>query len=323
MDIRIIKNFPMGIKEQIKRQIKTMIEDGSFKAGDMLLSAKDMGIFLNINRNTAASAYKELEQEGFLKVIKGSGTFVRNGALKINSSQIKKIFNLAYDHAIQSGFEAESITDYFITGLLEKSRDTLKGGKAILIDCNYEVLETLDEKIKSRCDIESHFMLIQDIEKFPGKFIKRAKEYDLIICGMNHMEELKAAVPDIPIETIGFMIKTDFQIMNQILQLPAGTAVGYCCISKKSSTAFFKTSLYSSGLFSSGTSLNRIHVGIDDERGIRSMLKTCDIIFATNYVYDTLMEDFPTEKKIFQVNLEIDPGNLDFIISRLKKGKTI
>ena len=314
MDIRIIKNFPIGIKEQVKRQIKTMIEDSSVKAGDMLLSAKDMGIFLNINRNTAASAYKELEQEGFLKVIKGSGTFVRNIALKKNIGQLKEIFNLAYDHAVQSGFEAESITDYFVTGLLEKSRNALKGGKTIMIDCNYEVLETLDEKIKSRCNIKSHFMLIQDIKKFPGKFIKRAKEYDLIICGMNHMEELKVAVPDLPVETIGFMIKTDFQIMNQILQLPAGTSVGYCCISKKSSTSFFKTFL-----FSSGSALNRIHVGIDDTKGIRSMLETCDVIFATHYVYDTLVENFPTGKKIYRVDLEIDPGNLDFIISRLGK----
>ncbi|MCK5695870.1 MAG: GntR family transcriptional regulator, partial [Desulfobacula sp.] len=245
-----------------------MIDGGSLKAGDMLLSAKDMGIFLNINRNTAATAYKELELEGFLKIIKGSGTFVRNIALKKNRGQLKEIFNLAYDHAVQSGFKAESITDYFITGLLEKSRNTRYGGKIILIDCNYEVLETLDEKIKSQCDIESHFMLIQDIEKFPGKFIKWAKEYNLIICCMNHMEELKVAIPDLSVETIGFMIKTDFQIMNQIMQLPAGTSVGYCCISKKSSTAFFKTFL-----FSSGSSLNRIHVGIGDTKGIDRLLR--------------------------------------------------
>ena len=315
MDIKIIQNFPIGIKEQVKRQIKTMIEDGRFKAGDMLLSAKDMGLFLSINRNTVASAYKELEQEKFLKVIKGSGTFVRNVAQKKSREQLKEIFNLAYDQAIQLDFSAESITDYFITGLLEKSKDTRNGGKIILIDCNYEVLETLDEKIKARCDIDSHFMLIQDIEKFPGKFIKRAKEYDLIICGMNHMEELKIAVPDLPVETIGFMIKTNFQIMNQIMQLPAGTSAGYCCISKKSSKAFFKTTL-----FTSGSSLNRIHVGIDDIKGIGAMLKTCDIIFATNYVYDTLVENFPTKKKICQVDLDIDPGNLDFIISRLEKG---
>jgi len=315
MDIKIIKSFPLGIKEQLKRQLETLIENGSLTSGEILLSAKDMGLFLNINRNTVASVYKELEQKGFLKIIKGSGTFVSEGVPQKNKEPLKKIFNIAYEHAVQSGFSFEDINNFFITGLLEKSREVRHGGKVILIDCNYEILKALDQKIKTRCDIDSHFMLIQDIKKVPGKFIKRAKEYDLIICGMNHMEEFKTAVSDLPLETIGFLIKTDFQIINQIIQLPAETSVGYCCISKKSSKAFFKTTM-----LSTGSSLNRIHVGIGDKKGIQDMIESCDIIFATHYVYDTLVEKFPAKKKIHCVNLDIDSENLDFILSRLEKG---
>ncbi len=46
MDISIIQNFPLGIKEQIKRQIKTMIAENELMPGDTLLSAKDMGLLL-------------------------------------------------------------------------------------------------------------------------------------------------------------------------------------------------------------------------------------------------------------------------------------
>ena len=70
MKLRICEHFPLTIKAQIKRQISAMIQDGRLKAGDLLLSAKDLGAFLNINRNTAATAYKELEQEGFLTIVK-------------------------------------------------------------------------------------------------------------------------------------------------------------------------------------------------------------------------------------------------------------
>lgn len=317
MNFIIIKNFPLGIKEQLKRQIKTRIEDRGLKPGEILLSARDMGLLLNINRNTVASVYKELEQEGFLEIIKGSGTFVKKIVPQKDTEALKKIFRLAYEQAQKSNFTSESITNFFISGLLEKSSNTIKGGNVILIDCNYEVLETLDEKIKTRCDIESHLMLIQDIEKFPAKFLKRVKEYDLIVCGMNHMEELKTAAPDLPVETVGFLIKTDFHIMNQIMQLPAGTSVGYCCITKKSAMAFFKTIL-----LSSGSSLNRIHAGINDTKGIQSMLETCNIIFATHYVHDTLVKNFPTKKKVFRVDLDIDPGNLEFIIAKLTRRGT-
>ena len=68
--------------------------------------------------------------------------------------------------------------------------------------------------------------------------------------------------------------------------------------------------------------MTRIHAGINDTKDIRDMLRTCDIIFATHYVYDTLIKNFPTNKTIFRVNLDIDPGSLDFIIAALTKGET-
>jgi len=316
MDISIIKNFPIGIKEQVKRQIKSMIEDHRLKAGEMLLSANDMGALLNINRNTVASVFKELEKEGFLKVIKGSGTFVKNIQFSEKRVLLKEIFNRAYEETLTIGFSADDINDLFITELLKKSKDGQNGGTIILIDCNYEVLEALDKKIKARCKVESHLMLIQDVEEFPGKFMRRAKGSDLIICGMNHMEDLKSAVPDLPAETIAFIIREDFQVMNQILQLPVGTSVGYCCISEKSSKSFFKTTL-----LSAGSSLDQIHVGINDIKGIKEMIDICDIVFATHYVYDDLIAAFPLKKKIHRVKLDIDSGNLDFIISKLGKAR--
>ncbi|WP_300460295.1 winged helix-turn-helix domain-containing protein [Desulfobacula sp.] len=220
MNIKSLKNFPMGIKDQIKRQIKAMIDDNSLTAGEMLLSAKDMGRLLNISQKTVVSAYQALEREGFLKIIKGSGTFVRETTLNKSMDPLKEIFHRAYEQAVESGYSTESINRFFITELLEKSKAAQENKKIILVDSTYEVLKTLDEKIKNRCDIDSHFMLIQDIENIPDKFLKRAKACDLILCSTNHMESLKKISPDLPVETIGFRINTDFQTMNQVIQLP-------------------------------------------------------------------------------------------------------
>jgi hypothetical protein len=59
-------------------------------------------------------------------------------------------------------------------------------------------------------------------------------------------------------------------------------------------------------------------VGISDTKDIHSMLESCDIIFASHYVYDTLVETFPSDKKTHCVDLDIDPENLDFIISKIE-----
>ena len=315
MEICINKNYPIGIKEQIKRQITTRIELGHLAVGDRLPSANELGQHLNINRNTVALAYKELEQTGFVSISKGSGTFVKKIVVPKKNQLLKGIFNQAYEIAVQSDFTPEEITNFFIAGLLEKSRERRKGGKAIFIDCNYEVLKTLDKKIKQECDIDSHFMLIQDIEKLPEKFIKRARETDFIFCGMNHLEELNHIVPGLTPQPMGFLIKTDVQLIHQIMALPEKTNIGYCCLTPKSARAFFQNLV-----MSKKATPGLIFSGISEENTIRRMLTESDIIFATHYVYDTLIKNYPGHKNIQQVDLNIDPDSLKFIISLINRG---
>lgn len=314
MDIKLLNDFPLSIKAQLKRQIIAMIVDQKIPPGQPLLSAKEMGLFLNINRNTVATAYKELESQGYLTIVKGLGTYVNTVPDAKDISKLKSIFHHAIKDAERQGFSNQTIVDEFITCLLKNSVEKSTPKKVILVDCNYEVLETLDEKLKTHIPVDTHLTLIQDIQATPGKFKKRTLENDFILCGMNHMEELTSAMSSLSVPLIGFMIRTDFHIMNQILQLPPGTRVGYCCISQKSSKAFFTSSL-----FSSGTELIRFHAGIRDDEAIQSMLDTCQVIFATHYVYDRLIKDFPNARNIHRVTLDIDPQNFDYILSCLEK----
>jgi GntR family transcriptional regulator len=314
MDIQILNDFPLSIKAQLKRQIISMIAGRKLAPGQPLLSAKEMGIFLNINRNTVALAYKELESQGYLTIIKGSGTFVAAAPRHKNLSKLKSIFKKAIQDAERAGFSNPVIVDEFITCLLESSLNSRTAKKVILVDCNYEILETLDTRLKHHIPVDTHQMLIQDIQALPEKFIRRARENDLILCGMNHLEELNSAIPSVPTPLIGFMIRTDFQIINRIMQLPPGTTVGYCCISEKSSTAFFRSSL-----FPTGTRLTRYHAGISDTAALSKMVAECDIIFATHYVFEQLIKMFPNARHIHQVNLDIDSQNLDYILSCLNK----
>ncbi|MFH2059099.1 MAG: winged helix-turn-helix domain-containing protein [Pseudomonadota bacterium] len=315
MEIYINKTYPIGIKEQIKRQIKTKIELGHLAVGDRLPSANVLGQHLNINRNTVALAYKELEQTGFVSISKGSGTFVQKISTPKKNQLLKGIFNQAYELAMQSDFTHEDISNFFITGLLENSQQRLKGGKAIFIDCNYEVLKTLDKKIKQECDIDSHFMLIQDIEKMPEKFIKRAREYDFIFCGMNHLKELHDIAPGLTPQIMGFLIKTDVQLIHQIMALPEKTNIGYCCLTPKSAQAFFQNLV-----ISKKTATSPIFSGISEKNTIKEMTTQCDIIFATHYVYNTLLKKYPDHKNIQKVDLVIDPDSLKFIISLINRG---
>lgn len=314
MDISIDRTLPVGIKEQIKKQILTHIGLGRIQPGEKLLAAADLARQLKINRNTAALVYKELEQDGVVSIVKGSGTYVNDTPVHNQQIRLKTIFDHAYQTAVQSGFDHDEIMDLFISGLLEKSNQKPRIGKAILIDCNYPVLETLDQKIKQECVIESHLMLIQDILTLPGKFIKRANAYDHIICGMNHLDELKQAAPAIAENALSFVIKTDFAHLHHIMSLPPETAVGYCCLSPKSAHAFF-----SNQISNRTWQFPPIFAGLSDTASIETMIAGCDIIFATHYIYDALIQEHTINAMVHKVDLEIDPASFDFIISNIKK----
>ncbi|MBQ7256644.1 MAG: GntR family transcriptional regulator [Abditibacteriota bacterium] len=66
----------MTKKQQIIDYINNHIKENNLKYGDKLISEVLLAETLNVNRNTIRSAFTDLEQEGIIKRIRGSGTFV-------------------------------------------------------------------------------------------------------------------------------------------------------------------------------------------------------------------------------------------------------
>ena len=64
------------IYEQIKQQVKAAILSGELGEGEALPSLRTLAKDLKISVLTAARAYTELEQEGFVKNEQGRGCFV-------------------------------------------------------------------------------------------------------------------------------------------------------------------------------------------------------------------------------------------------------
>lgn len=72
-----------NIYEQIKNQIKRFIDLGVLKQDDKLPSVRMLANDLNVNPNTVARAYSELEKEGVIYTLNKKGVFV--GMVNSNS----------------------------------------------------------------------------------------------------------------------------------------------------------------------------------------------------------------------------------------------
>lgn len=76
MNIIIANGSDVPIYEQIARQLRKQIVDGTLAAHEMLPSIRGLAVSLQVSVITTKRAYDELEREGFVYSETGRGTFV-------------------------------------------------------------------------------------------------------------------------------------------------------------------------------------------------------------------------------------------------------
>lgn len=82
------KGLPIYL--QIVEQIKHHIAIKNLTVGDRLPTVRALAVMLEINPNTVAKAYTELERTGILKTRQGSGTFVETNEGVLSGKEREK-----------------------------------------------------------------------------------------------------------------------------------------------------------------------------------------------------------------------------------------
>lgn len=70
----------LAIYEQVFRQVVFAVASGSLQSGDMVPSVRELARELAINPNTVARAYRQLQDDGILNGVRGTGLVVADGA---------------------------------------------------------------------------------------------------------------------------------------------------------------------------------------------------------------------------------------------------
>jgi len=72
-------NSSVAVYVQIENHVQFAIASGRLKAGEQLPSVRELSERLNVNPNTVAKAYRDLEVMGLLYTRRGMGVFVNKG----------------------------------------------------------------------------------------------------------------------------------------------------------------------------------------------------------------------------------------------------
>ena len=113
MDIHISLNDGVPIYHQIVTQVKYLIAANRLKPGAELPTIRALAEQLQVNPNTVARAYRELEQEGAVEKRSTKGTFVAESASKYSSKHRQVALHKRIDQLLaesrQLGFSTEQL----------------------------------------------------------------------------------------------------------------------------------------------------------------------------------------------------------------------
>lgn len=79
--------------KQIILQVEMAIADNRIGTGDQLPTVRSLAVDLQINPNTVARAYNELEIRGIVTTQQGTGTFISDKKVELDQVERERILN--------------------------------------------------------------------------------------------------------------------------------------------------------------------------------------------------------------------------------------
>ena len=103
----------LAVYDQIVRQMKFAVADGAVRSGELVPSVRELARDLAINPNTVARAYRELQEDGVLETVRGTGLAVAATARRQCQAERTKLIRarlkLVLEEARLSGLEIADI----------------------------------------------------------------------------------------------------------------------------------------------------------------------------------------------------------------------
>lgn len=111
-------NSGIPVFRQIINHVCAMVAAGAFKPGDQLPTIRALSERLNVNPNTVAKAYRELELKGIIVSERGSGSFIQAQPLTpapgtvAKEAKLKDLYHRLLADAASSGLTERELLSF-------------------------------------------------------------------------------------------------------------------------------------------------------------------------------------------------------------------
>ena len=105
----------LAVYDQIVRQVKFAVAEGAVRSGEMVPSVRELARELAINPNTVARAYRQLQDDGVLEAVRGTGLSITAAARRQCQTERAKLLRarlrLVLEEAQHSGLDTDQIAE--------------------------------------------------------------------------------------------------------------------------------------------------------------------------------------------------------------------
>jgi GntR family transcriptional regulator len=123
----------LAVYDQVVRQVKFAVAAKLLKEGELVPSVRDLAHELTLNPNTVSRAYRQLQDDGVLTSVRGTGLAVAAGAcsrccderMEIVGSRLKQVFI----EARQSHLDRQTLRKIVERQLAESEAENLRSSK--------------------------------------------------------------------------------------------------------------------------------------------------------------------------------------------------
>ncbi len=216
--LRVSRDHPLPIAEQIESQLTALIRTGTLRPGERLPPVRVLAGFLRVNRNTVAKVYAALERARVVTTTPGRGTYIASTAQSSPPETLIPLADRLLDEATALG-----LTDADARALIAERavlRRRRSGPTIGFVECNPSDLAYFSRQLTARLQMPLVPLLLPDLSR-------AASSLDLIATTLFHVEEVRRLAPRH--EVVGLMAIPALTTLDTVARLPPRSRIALVC----------------------------------------------------------------------------------------------
>lgn len=296
----------LPVHSQLAEQLRYLIVSGQLGAGHPLPSIRELAQYLRINRNTVARTIADLEREGWVDTRPGRGAFVaERDPIGADSLRLEAWVDHALVHARRAGLDPEQCA-LTLVARAQAQVATNAGPRrpVLMVECNRREAGHFARELEKALHVAAEPCLVEELDRE----LDKGHPWALVVVPVYHAEEVVDICARHHLPMASVMIEAQVEVLQRLLALPTGTAVGVACWSANS-TQNIRNSLEGPAI----GHLRVIEAAGEDDDSLRAMCAEAKVVVVSHLVADRIRELGFGDVEVLVDDYTLDAGGLAMV----------